>query len=207
MSAWVSTDRRAAGFTVVELLVVLTLLAVIGAIVAVSMSRGLQADAQARSRIEAFEDMQVAMERMTREIRGASPVRAGEAVLEEADAETLQFLVRRAGSECLRFRYGVNDDGDTLLAAQQRSDDDCAEGTFGAWSEQLLVRDLEPGRPPFTFYRDDDREEALDPGTMRLADVAFVEITFQRTLVLDQRPVTVSTVVGLRNRDSVKELG
>lgn len=183
------TRRRAAdqrGITVVEILVVVALLGIVGAIVASSMVRGFQADAEARDRITAFEDMQVALERMSREIRGANPL-----LLAEDDQIEVQVL--RDG-QCLHFRYRLPDGEEDVLVRQRRSTDGC--NTFTDLAEQPLMQGLEGG--PIFEYRD-RHGQVLDPDEGPIVgDVRTVRITFQRSLIRD-RQVEVNTIVQLRN--------
>ena len=186
--------RPQGGFTLVELLVVLLLLGVVGSIVAGGLVRGMRADAQAQARIEAFEDMQVALERVSREVRAASTP-PPESVLDfDKDGKWLQLQVLREGT-CIRFTYEVDADDDVLRASEERSTDGCEN--FGTSTDRVLVPDL-ADHAVFTFetnrYDDDGERIAADSA----GDIRFVTITFTRTL-FEQQPVTVSTVVGLRN--------
>ena len=191
MQRLMSSRRRAAGgFSLVELLVVMFILAVVGTIVANGLVRGLQADRQAQSRIEAFEDMQIALERVSREVRAASTP------LLVAEEDEIQFEVLRDGG-CIQFTYWVDED-DALRSLEERSTDGCV--TFDVDTQQILVPRLEPDSTVFVFetdqYDEDGRVLAED-----VEEVRFVTISFTRTLV-DQQPATVQTVVGLRNAPS-----
>lgn len=179
--------RASDGFTLVELLVVMLLLGIIGGIVAVSVTRGLRADAQARSRIEAFEDMQIAMERVSREVRAAHPI------LEKGD-NNIKVQVRRDGT-CIHYTYEA--DGQQLVENEDRYEADCVT-SLGS-SERILIRGLDPGSPIFG-YRTPTDPDPVDPGTLQNSEVSVVELTFTHALALDQRPVTVRTEVGIRNR-------
>ena len=199
MSISLARDPRDGGFTLVELLVVLTLLGVVGAIVGTSMTRGLRADAQARNRIEAFEDMQVAIERMSREIRAADP-------LQVADDDQIQVDVHRSGV-CHRVTYKYDDGPNHIEATEERFDGACGSGTSLGSSTRVLLSDVVPtltgAGAVFTYYTDsyheeEDEEEGWQSASQP-SETAFVEITVVRALELDQRPVTVNTVVGLRN--------
>ena len=177
------------GFSLVELLVVLFVLAVVSGIVATSLARGLQADRQAQSRIEAFEDMQVALERMSREVRAAVPP------LRTWDDRDIEFDIQRDGG-CVRFRYWVDGD-DNLRSRERRSNDECV--TFQTDAERILVPRVAPGSPVFSY-----RTPAIDEDTSErevatdVEGVRFVVITITRT-VLEQPDATVRSTVGLRN--------
>jgi prepilin-type N-terminal cleavage/methylation domain-containing protein len=180
--------RAQDGFTLVELLVVLLLFGVISSIIAGAMIRGLRADAQAQSRIEAFEDMQLALERVSRDVRAASMP------LEMAEPDEIRLRLLRDGS-CLEYTYWVDDADSALYVSERRSTDGCA--TFGPAAERVLVPGLQPNSDVFTYESDQyDAGERMAANPVTRPD--FVTITFTRTL-FEQRPVTVSTVVGLRN--------
>ena len=184
-----SRRRAAGGFSLVELLVVMFILAVVGTIVANGLVRGLQADRQAQSRIEAFEDMQIALERVSREVRAAS-------TLLVAEEQEIQFEVLRGGG-CIQFTYWVDGD-DALRSLEERSTDGCT--TFDVDTEQILVPRLKPESTVFGFETDEYDEDGRVP-TEEVDEVRFVTISFTSTLV-DQQPATVQTVVGLRNAPS-----
>lgn len=177
----------AGGFTLVELLVVLLIFSVVGAMVAASMVRGLRADAQARDRIEAFEDMQIAMERVSREVRAADPILAADTV-----SDALTVRVRRDAA-CHDFTYEAG--GGTLDVTQVRYTADCS--TALGTSQLRLLRDLEPTTAVFEFR--DQGGAALTGASITPGSIATVRISFEHVLELGQEPVTVSTVVGVRN--------
>lgn len=188
MSMRAQQARSSDGVTLVELLVVLVLLAVIGSLIGTSVTRGLRADAQARSRIEALEDMQLAMERMSREIRAADPLRV-------ADDHEVEVQVRRQDS-CRRFTYLYDPADRELTATEERLESDC-ETVTGSFGPQVLLRDVDAS---FSYWGNDRHEEEGTPlAPADPQDVAYVQISLQHELPLEQRPVNVSTVVGLRN--------
>jgi type II secretory pathway pseudopilin PulG len=178
-----SLRRGELGLSVVELLVVLTIFGVISAIIAVTTTRGLQADSQARERITAFEDMQIGLERMSREVRAADPVIS-------AQGDEIVVQVFRSG-ECLRYRYTL--DGAVLRTQQWRSTDDCQ--TLTNLGEQVLFRGLEPTSDLFEYQ---DRQGNALSEPIAAGNIGTVRIRLIRPLVGD-REAEVSTVVRLRN--------
>lgn len=182
------------GFTLVELLVVVFLLAIVGSLVGVSMVRGLRAESQAQARIEAFEDMQVALERMSREVRAARlPFVDGE-------SDELELEVLRDG-ECLRYSYEVDADG-RLWTSESRSADDC-DGPFtpDPPAERLFAQNLDPDVDVFEYLdRNLEPGASLDPGASDDEAVVAVRITLTQVFPgYEQRPVSLSTIVNLRN--------
>lgn len=191
------THRRGAqeGYSLIELLVVMVIFGIVGTIIVGSLARGAQADREAQARIEAFEDMQIALERVSRNVRAASMP------LLEADPvnERLQLRLLRDGI-CSQFTYWV--DADALRVREERSTTE--ECTFSSASETLVVGGLEPGSNVFTFESDEyfrDANDDLQRETASSVDeIQFVTISFTRAPV--GQPVTVQTVVGLRNTTS-----
>ena len=174
---------NAAGVTLVELLVVMVLLAAVGAIIASSIVGGLRADAQARDRIEALEDVQIALERVSRDVRAADPLLL-------AEPNEVRFRVLREDL-CVRITYEL--DGTDLVTSQERYEADCV--TFiGAGQDGTVLHNLDPNTDVFAF-NDEDREP-----TASLSRIAFVEIRFIKGFELGNNPIEVRTVVGLRNR-------
>ena len=179
-----------AGFTLVELLIVVFLLAIVGSIVGVSMVRGLRAESHAQARIEAFEDMQIGLERMSREVRAARfPL------LEAAEDEVKLDVLR--GGQCLRFHYWVEDG--QLWSSETRSADDCT-GPFAPDppTENVFVPNLGDSAV-FEFLGSD--MSVLEDEPIDETKVFAVRITLTRDFPGDDAspPVTVRTTAGLRN--------
>jgi prepilin-type N-terminal cleavage/methylation domain-containing protein len=170
------------GFTVVELLVVTVLMAIVGGVVLSGLISGMGANEQAQSRIDAYNELQVAVERVSRELRAADPVIDFEPAL-------VSVRVFREGN-CHAFTYEV--DG-SELREHRATGPDC--DSLPATTARPLIRDLDPGpaEPVFEFADVDGEEpDSAD-------DIATIKLTFQRSL-RDQPSVTVSTLVSVRNR-------
>lgn len=190
-------QRAEAGFSLIELMVVLVILGVIGAIITGGLTNGLRASNQAQARIEAYEDMQIALERVSRDVRGASRSRLA---IEDEDetwdvGEGIRFDRLQDGEgRCARYTYWVEDGA--LRVTEQNSTDGCATFTTGA--TRVLVPRLE-NTTVFTFWTYDDdgkRDDITDSDD--IDDISIVTISFTRTLV-GQQNATVETHVGLRN--------
>lgn len=168
------------GFTLVELVIVVFLLGVVGAIVGVSMVRGLQAESRAQERIEASEEMQIALERMSREIRAAR------VPLAEAEPGAITLDVLRDGG-CVRFRFWVQDED--LWGSEERSTADCDHSDTAA--ERVLVRNLDE-HTVFEYLTSSLEDAGANPAAVRIALTRELQ---------GQGPVSLSTTVGLRNAD------
>lgn len=171
------------GLTLVELLVVMVLLAIVGTIIASSIVSGLRADAHARDRIESLEDVQIALERVSRDIRASDPILL-------AEPNEVMFRVLR-DDVCVRITYEL--DGADLVTSQERFEADC-ETTIGTGQEGTVLRNLDTATDLFSYT-----DEAQDP-TDSASEIAFVEITFIKGFDLGDNPIEVRTKVGLRNR-------
>ena len=187
-------QRDEAGFSLIELMVVLVILGVVGAIIAGGLTSGLRASNQAQARIEAYEDLQIAVERISRDLRGASGLLA----IEDANwnvGEGLRFDRLQDGEgRCARFTYWV--EGASLRVTEQNSTDGCT--TFTSDGTSVLVPHLD-NTTVFTFstYNDvGERVQIDEPDD--IDDISIVTIRLTRTLV-GQQNATVRTDVGLRN--------
>lgn len=184
-----------AGFSLIELMVVLVILGLVGTIIAGGLTRGLRASNEAQARIEAFEDMQIALERISRDIRGASTpllaIDVGGTV-----GGGIQFERLRDGEgDCARYTYWVEDG--SLRVSEEQSTDGCDPDTFTAPAERVLVPQLENAEV-FTFSTYDDGDLTVIDDPDDIDDISIVTITLTRR-PFDQADATVQTDVGLRN--------
>lgn len=187
--------HREAGFTLIELMVVLVILGIVGTVITASLTRGVQASNQAQARIEAYEDMQIALERVSRDVRGAStPLLAIDGTdWDVGEGIALQRLLDGDGA-CVRHTYWVADG--SLHAAEERSTDGCV--TFASSGERILVPQLDNSTVfSFSTYDENGKRKPITDAD-DISDISVVTITFTRTLV-GQQNATVETNVGLRN--------
>lgn len=200
--------RAQGGFSLIELLVVIVILGIVGSIIAGGLIRGMRADAQAQARVEAFEDMRIAVERISRDVRAAStPLRA----IEDEDddwgvGEGVELQRLRDGEgDCVRLTYWVDDGDSTLNVREERSTDGCEEPFDPETvTERILVPRLAvpaaDDDPVFYFWTfdDDGDRQIFNETTDDISAIRGVTITLTRTLT-HQPDVTIETDIGLRN--------
>jgi prepilin-type N-terminal cleavage/methylation domain-containing protein len=169
----VNPDSRAAGFTVVELLVVMVVLGIIGSVVTTALVQGMRHSAKASARV-------------TRELRAACPVEG------PVEDYATSVAVLRGGAW---WRYGFSQPAGT---DQLRVDRDRWDGAADAWiddSEGVVTDGLSnraAGAPVFAYLERDGSP------TTTPADVDRIELTLRRKGSRDA-PVVVETAVDLRN--------
>lgn len=197
--------RGEAGVTLVELLVVIAILGVVGAIVTGGVVNGMRAADYGQRRISALAEAQKGLERMSREMRAADPLRVAEPRVAAAD-------VRRGGN-LEHYRYSLVADparpGRYHLVEQRRIFTDPAvfdapgfdptTATPDQQSEQVLVADL-VDRPVFAYL--DRSGEPFDHAATpapRPDRARRVIVTVERLFDADRGPITVETTVQIRN--------
>lgn len=190
------TRRRDAGFTLIELMVAMTLFLVLGGIVlsaVVSMAKGLDG-ARVTSDISA--EARVAMERIAREVRQAT-------TLENPAAQSMTVRVDFNGSgstddgtsedpEVITYAYAVADESISMTAKDKN----------GATQTQALlagqVKDL-----TFTYTSSNWAKDSNNDGIVTQAeagDDGIDQVRISLTVERDNTDETFSTNVTLRNR-------
>jgi prepilin-type N-terminal cleavage/methylation domain-containing protein len=177
-----SPRRAEAGFTLVELLVVLLLVGVVGSIVTSGLITAMTSTRQTQARIDAMAELQRGAERISRELRAACPI------IGTLDPHAVTAAIRRDGE---RLRHTYQFDIGTGILSQ-----DVTRYDAGSWTTTVsgrpLVQDLVNADATFT-YLDIDGETAVLP-----RDVRTVRLTMRRDLP-EQGPIEVETLVSLRN--------
>lgn len=182
------------GVTVVELLVAILLLGIVGTITVTGLVQGMQTTRYSQDRVEALAATQTGLERMSRELRAADPLRS---VAE--DRVTLD--IRRSGS-LYHYDYEVRDAGggrwelaQSLRRFDSGFDDPGFDPTTDApdhTSDTVLVPELDSDTT-FTFLDGDGNE------TLALAEVRQVEARVERVVQPGYDPIVVTTTVKVRN--------
>lgn len=188
------------GFTLVELLVVMTILGVVGTIVTSSLVQGMRTASRAESRVEALTDLQKGAARMSRELRAACPVTDVDP--DDPDSSTpdgdeghyVRIEVLRGG-DLLRYTYELPE-GDTTVSVQ-RERFDTSTSSWITESSRSLIEDVtnRTATPVLQTVRalDQDGAETTVP-----SQVMRFELTLRRGLP-QEGPVTVEHVVHPRN--------
>lgn len=111
------------GFSLIELLVVMVLFGVIGGVVTNAIFSTLRSAAVTSSRIEAQHELELGLQRITRDLRAASPIvlsaggdydtEVGATISREGDVSTVSYLVTEVAGEQRLVR---EDSGRTLVS-------------------------------------------------------------------------------------------
>ena len=174
------------GFTLIELLVVCLLLGVVGSIVASGLISGMRADRKTRARIDVTADMAKGVDRMTKQIRVASPVVAFTA--SSISVETYRNNLR------YRYTYAYDATAKTVTETLATYASASAVTPSSTTSQVLLTNITNGSTAMFRYY---DRDGAV---ATAVKDVARVEVSVVETPTGDQQaPIGYSTSVFLRN--------
>lgn len=187
------------GFQLIELMVVVLILSVISAVATTGVITGLRSSTRSQIRMDAHEELQRGLERISREVRVADPASypvGVDGALLVADPDELALDVYRdldgdGTLERWRHRFHSPVTGELWhCAAVITGADPCA----GAAAGRPLIRDL-AAPDPFVYLDGDGT-----PGVTG-ADIEQVEITVQRDL-LDFDDLELTTRVALRNSEA-----
>lgn len=188
------------GSTLVELLVVMLILGVVGGIVLAGVTSGLRTTSHAQARVDSLAKTQMTIERVSREMRAADPVR------EVADGWLTLDVCREGGLR--HYRYSVEAVGDAWELVEERWDfpsADCpapdTEPTEPGPSD-TSVRTLVEGLTEAAVFTTLDRDgNVLNGPPADNADEAYRLVIRARRAVQDDRePIEIETTVTLRNR-------
>lgn len=165
------------GFALVELLVVVLVMAVVMTIATSAVITTMQNQRRQMERLEAMNELKIALHRVTRDLRGADPL---DATLGD---DEVSMTVERAGMErSVTFRL----DGDVLVM-----DETNATGSF----THTLVTGVDASAPLFV-YEDGDGAVLATPADPD--DVAVVEVRLVRVLP-EEGDIELSDRITVRN--------
>lgn len=180
-----------AGFTLVELLVVMALMLIVGAVVVNGIVSGLRASERGRARVEALTDLELAAERMARDLRFADPVGAASAT------QVIVNVLRDDAGSLVRHRVTFTVDAATGTITETRATYDPPSAVAPtSTTTREVIGDLDPATTVFAFGKADG--QAWVPGTDELSDLAEIRLDLRRELP-DQDPIEVETSVFVRN--------
>jgi len=178
-----------AGFTLVELLVVMALMLVVGGVVVNGIVSGLRASERGRARVEALTDLELAAERLARDLRFADPVDAA------SDTQVIVNVLRDDAGTLVRHRVTFAVAGGTITETRAVFDPP-SSATPTTAPEREVISDLDPATTVFAFGTADGQPWVQ--GTDELSDVAEIQLDLRRELP-DQQPIEVETSVFVRN--------
>ncbi|HWH31480.1 MAG TPA: type II secretion system protein [Egibacteraceae bacterium] len=173
-----SARRDERGFTVVEVLVTMSITVVVGALVVTSLIQGSRSTVAAQDRSEGIAELQLALERLSRELRAADPLTA-------AEADSVELEITRDG-QVRRIAYAVT--GRELVESR----------TVGAATTSTVLAQ-EVDVLALTYYDDDGDVIAAPVPTAGLDDVHRAVIRIERFIPGSGEPIEVQTTVYLRN--------
>lgn len=185
-----------AGFTLVELLVVMALMLIVGSVVVNGIVSGLRASERGRARVEALTDLELAAERMARDLRFADPVDAASAT------QVIVNVLRDDAGSLVRHRVTFDVAGGTITEARAIYDPP-SSATPTSTTTREVISDLDPATTVFAFAKADGQPKCPPPpswvaGTDALSDLAEICLDLRRELP-DQDPIEVETSVFVRN--------
>lgn len=221
MLTGVDRSEREQGFTLVELLVAMTLILIVGGVVVTSVVRALQVTTQANERTTALTDIERGLERVTRQIRVADPLEidpdgeCNDTGFSGEDCEE-QVLQRRldadtySDGELKTYSYYLADTVDGQELRQDITFRDIETGLVTAETTGDFIADIanDFDTPLFQFLAADPvtgelTELSCESLTVeecrnRYATASAVRMTLSKVLT-DSTPLSASTVVNIRN--------
>jgi len=203
------SHRGEQGFTLVELLVALVILGVVGGMVMTAVVTSLQAASATTSRVIALDELQTAMQRVSRDLRAAELFIITESTA--VDREVTVVVFRNGEEQEVTYRVenreGVDvlvreDTGQTLITLVDNCevlDEDLDENP----EENGGAEEADPiascAQPVFTYLNSDGTEIDCDGDCANAYSKARqVEVRFIRGID-GREPVTVESLVNVRN--------
>lgn len=180
------------GYTLVELTVVMSIMAVVSSLTAGLVITGMKSTKQSQARTAASQDVQREVERLARDLRVADPLR-----VTEANRVVLDLY---RGNTCVRRTYELA--ANTLIVSSTTYPTWSACATYPATATPTAVQSatfLSPtanGASPLLTYR--GTAGAL-PASPAPATVTSITVTLSKSAPGWQGVASLSTTVGVRN--------
>lgn len=167
------------GFTLVELLVVLIILGVVGAMVTMAVTTTLQSASSTTSRVIALDELQTAMQRVSRDLRAAEEFIITSET--QVDREVTADVYRNDEELTVTYRVEERDGSDVLVR----------EDT----GQTLITLVDNDGDPVFTYL---DAQGVPIPDVANYYQARQIQIRFVRGID-GRQPVIVESLVNVRN--------
>ena len=187
------------GFTLVELLIVVTLLGVVGAIVTTGIVTALDNARMTQSRVDALQELEIGGQRIARELRAAQVLVLFDDVDDEYDDLDPEPFSRQLGADGIR-----DGEGDTVtfevIEAEGDEPAQLISDTDGAEQVLITLVNLDGDDPIFRYLNSRGEElECVVSCAATYASASRIEIVLRRNVGGDRPPVTVRTQVSVRN--------
>ncbi|MDQ1704630.1 MAG: hypothetical protein QOF18_996 [Frankiaceae bacterium] len=180
------------GYSLIEMLVVLALVGIVGGIISATMISGMRNTRQAQNRAYSASLVQTQLERISRDIRVADPIRA-------ASANAITVDVYRTNT-CVRRQWSVSSGALVSTSTTFATWSACAVYPATATPTSTVTSTVLPSlgngsTPVFTYQN--AAGAALSAPTV--SQIAVVDVTLVQSGQENRGPVTLDTSVGVRN--------
>ena len=196
-----ATAEADAGFTLMELLVVVFIMGTIGTIVSGTIVQSMQASRREQERVFTVSTAQTALERLTRDLRTADPLVA-------ANLNDVSMLVYRSG-HCEQRRWWVDPQSRLLnsIAPYTAASDSCATrtGTTATPVTQVVMDNagVDETTLIFRYFTKNPNsaltEVAAPVAAAQLSRIDSAELTIKGLLRENGSPVYLTSSIDLRN--------
>ena len=179
------------GFSLIELMVVMSLMLIIGGVVVNGIVSGLRASERGQQRVVALTDLERAAERMARDLRFADPVDAA------SPTSVIVNVLRDNGGTQVRHRVTYTVASGAIGESRAIYSPPSAASPVST-ATRTVIDDLEPATTVFAFAKADG--STWVSGTDPTTELAEIQLDLRRELP-DQDPIEVETSVFVRNVD------
>lgn len=197
--------RRDDGFSLVELLAVMSILLIVGGVVTSALVASFNAARVSQNRIESLNDLQRGLERVGRELRAATPLEP-----DPTDYDNRMSAQVIRDDERIIYTYYLTAPVDGLSELREDVERYTLDGTFLESREGIFITDITnaaTGTPLFTYYAVDDDNAIVeidcdgldfDQCLAEHLTARQVKLTLERDLP-GQQPLQVETIINIRN--------